>query len=564
MLDGLKQVFQERRMGWAILALVVLFMCASFTCAASFILIGLLLLSPEKPDFHLLTTTAIKGGFFLCVTSGLGVYLYRRMFPLTDDKPFHEPTTPSTHRTMAICLAITLLFPALILLPRLGAYPWIAPDEAHHLAVAQNLALHGVYASGNSESGFRLFDPYDSVGVPVIAPIAGAFKVFGVRLAVARGVVATYYLLLCIGLFILFLPEDAGPAAFGVLLATLGYGTIYLGRTLYGEAPALAFLVWGLLAWRHALSHRPHFWSLVAGMAFGLAILCKTIVLLSAFAFLAVILLDWLTERRLRLPQILWPAVGVIGILGLWSIIQRLATQNVAPPAGDTLGLYQHYLMFGWHSPVNAFRRFLSEPWRTLAILIALLFGLSTCAHPKRDPAQTLLVLLAIFYLFWWSFFTPCQIYRYSWWSYVIGGCFGGILCGSIFNALKQRIRFAVLANIIISVMLFLFPVLPDAVREITQIYCADETRDEYAVAQYLDTLPKSRRVLTTYYPLGMTLDFLTQRTIPTIETIPSFIPSDTLILVDTRDQAFMLGTHQPEIRFGRYAVLKGGTSPAK
>ena len=560
MLDAMKQFVHERRGEWGFMTLIVLFMCASFTCVASFLLIGLVLLSLEKPNYHLLMTTAVKGGFFLCVTCLLGFLFFRKKRSFANDEPFTSPIKPPSRRTKVFCLLMVLLLPAVILFPRLGAYPWIAPDEAHHLAVAQNLALHGVYASGNEESGFRMFDNYDSVGVPVIAPIAGAFKIFGVSLAVARGVVAFYYILLCLGLFLIFLPTGPVPATLGILLATVGYGTIYLGRTLYGEVPALAFVVWGLLAWRHALTHRPHVWSLVAGISLGLAILCKTILLMSAFAFLAVLLLDWFTERRLRLPLILWPAVGVITTLVFWVIIKHLVTLNTTPSAGDTLGLYQHYLMFGWHSPANAFRRFTAEYWQTLAIMTALLYGLIITARSKRDPAQTLLVLLAVFYLFWWSFFTPCQIYRYSWWSYVIGGCFCGILYGNLFMVSISRLK----PVCSIAVVLFLLPFLPNAAHEISSVYHEDETKDEYAVAKYLDQVSPNQRVLTTYYPLGMTLGFLCQRTVPTIDAIPPIISSDIVILVDTRDQSPLLGDHTPEVRLGRYAVLKGGTTPTR
>ena len=109
-------------------------------------------------------------------------------------------------------LGLVLCLAALVLLPRLAAYPWAAPDEVHHLGVAKNLAVHNAYASGSPEQGFHYFDPYDSVGPAVLAPVAGAFKLFGVSVGGARVVVACFFLALCAGLFLLAAPV-LGPGA---------------------------------------------------------------------------------------------------------------------------------------------------------------------------------------------------------------------------------------------------------------------------------------------------------------------------------------------------------------
>lgn len=81
-----------------------------------------------------------------------------------------------------------------LFLPRLDVYPWAAPDEVHHLTVAKNIAVHGAYASGHPDRGLDYFDTYDSVGGPVLLPVAGAFTVFGAGLGVARGVMVLFFL----------------------------------------------------------------------------------------------------------------------------------------------------------------------------------------------------------------------------------------------------------------------------------------------------------------------------------------------------------------------------------
>ena len=547
---------------WTALPLIVGFMCASFTAAASFLLAGLLHCYPDRMNSALWTTTLIKGFFFSIVSAGIGLLLYvkRAQFRFICLKA-NTPPPRAKHNPLPYLLWL-LIFIGIVFFPRLNAYPWIAPDEAHHLSVAKNLALHHLYASGNPESGYRCFDTYDSVGVPVIGLTAMVHEFLGITPAVARGVVAFYYLLLCIGLFLLFLPSGPLPVTCGILLATFGYGTIYLGRTFYGEIPALTFLVWGLLAWRHAFSTgNPCFWGGVAGGAFGLAILCKTILILSAFAFLAVLIWDRITEKRLHLPHLLCPAFGVLGMLGIWAVIQHLATHEAVPPPRDTLGLYQHYLMFGWRSPLNALARFKAEPFQTLFLMITLFYGLFPFVRQTRDPARILLVFMAYFYLFWWLFFTPCQIYRYSWWSYWIGGGLCGIMLGRLSDRLKFHGRVAWRTGMGLLMLFLCASIVPDAVRELRQIYSADENQDEYAVAAYLEHHAQNKKLLTTYYPLGMTLGYLNQRHVETIKAVPALIPSDTWILILVREQAALPAGHQPDEVFGKYALLKGGTT---
>ena len=220
-------------------------------------------------------------------------------------------------------LVLGMVFAAVLVFPRLDAWPWAAPDEIYHLTVAKNLALYGEYASGGSETGFKRFDPYDSVGAPVIVPIAAVFRCVGVSVAAGRCVIGVYLLLLSVGAFFLaWRTFGPGAAVMAVLLTPAAFSTIYLARALYGEVPALAWWVWGLLCWRRAVEKPGDIRvGLLAGLAFGLAVLCKSIFVMSAFAFVAVWFWDRMGPRRIPLSAMFFPAVGVAGCIAAWATL---------------------------------------------------------------------------------------------------------------------------------------------------------------------------------------------------------------------------------------------------
>jgi len=127
----------------------------------------------------------------------------------------------ATSRAERFALAAVLVVVALFLTVNLGAYPWAAPDEVHHLVVARNIAVHGSYASGHPAGGLRYFDSFDSVGPAVLGPIALAFEFFGVGLLPARGVMVLFFLGLCLVTYrfgrVVFGPW-AGVVAVGLLV----------------------------------------------------------------------------------------------------------------------------------------------------------------------------------------------------------------------------------------------------------------------------------------------------------------------------------------------------------
>lgn len=531
-------------------------MGASFTVIASLLVLVILVRHPAPGEQHLLVTTGIKAALSALLAGAAlwGLIWTRPRERGTPPGPRHCATGAGPFR---LGLILTILVASCAVLPRLNVYPWTAPDELHHLIVAKNLAQYGLYASGSPGTQFNLFDSYDSVGAPVIAPVAAAFRLFGTGLTPARVVMAVYYLLMCVGLYLLFAPVVGPPVAtLGLLLATIGYGSIYLGRTLYGEAPALAFFVWGLLAWRRAAFTRPWTWSALAGTAFGLAILCKTILALSAFAFLAVVVVDLLGERRLRWPQLAAPALATPAVIIAWWMVQAAARHDVANEAGDTLGLYKHYFMFGIGSLISGFHLFFSDPATSaasVALVVSLVSGLAFLTPRRYDPTLAVLALLAIFFLFWWMFFTPCHIKRYLWWTYALAAVFGARLVFPGTGKAGSRWR------LLVVLPLLLLPQVPSTARELWLVYQGDEMRDDYALARYMDTLPHDTHVITTYWPLERALSLLADRDVSVLDAPPTHLGEHTVVVLDAKTQPQLCEGRKAVHTFGRYVVLEAG-----
>ena len=233
-------------------AATVTFVCAFFAAVASFVLIGYTRAHPELDAIQLPGGLVLRAALFGVLSALSAGVLWKLRQTVAPVPPPPRPVPAS--RGAILALAALLVAIALLLGAHIGQYPWAAPDEVHHLVVARNLALHGSYASGHPDTGLTYFDSFDSVGPAVIGPLALAFKVAGVHLAVARLVMVAFFISLC-GATFCFTRGLFGdwPGVAAVALLAGAYSSIYLGRTVYGEVPAYLFLLLGLLAWRRAL-----------------------------------------------------------------------------------------------------------------------------------------------------------------------------------------------------------------------------------------------------------------------------------------------------------------------
>jgi 4-amino-4-deoxy-L-arabinose transferase-like glycosyltransferase len=234
--------------------------------------------------------------------------------------------TPRTWERAALAALIVLAAAlALINLPYAPA-TWF--DEGSHLHVPKTLVRYGVYADISSE-GFRYFGPTIGVGPTVMLPVAGAFQVAGVGLLQARLVIVAYLALALLALFTLARKLYGFQTALLALLLALASrtlrfeGMVEYGRQVLGEVPGMAFLLAGLLAYTMGLLRPAHSrrYALLAGLAFGLALVTKNQFMLIVTPTLGMLaLLDWAYYRAGNWWLRLAPPIIAVGCFGLWTL----------------------------------------------------------------------------------------------------------------------------------------------------------------------------------------------------------------------------------------------------
>ncbi|MFV9504554.1 MAG: ArnT family glycosyltransferase [Oscillochloridaceae bacterium umkhey_bin13] len=228
-------------------------------------------------------------------------------------------------RVILVGLIVLVGLIALINLPYAPA-TWF--DEGSHLRVPKSLVRYGVYADYSSE-GFRYFGPTIGVGPTVMLPVAAAFQLGGVGLVQGRLVIVAYMLLALAALYLLARRLYGWPTAvLAVLLAlasrTLRFeGLVEYGRQVLGEVPGVAFLLLGLLAYTAAIQTptRVRRYSLLAGLAFGMALVTKNqfvLIVPPALALLA--LLDWSYYRAGGWWLRLAPPILAVACFGIWTV----------------------------------------------------------------------------------------------------------------------------------------------------------------------------------------------------------------------------------------------------
>ena len=529
--------------------------CALFAAAAStLVAMGVACGWLAQPS-GLALRMAIKALVFavLAALALAGLWKLRRAAP--EHKPVPRPLPLLwPHYVLVVALIVAACG---VLFPRLDSYPYPEPDELHHLIVARNLGMFGQYASGHAETGFIQFDPYDSVGAPVILPVAASLKLGGATLAAGRLPVALCFLLLLVLTVLLFVPTVGAPAALlGGIFLLAAWGSIYLGRTVYGEVPALTFFVAGLLCWRRSLRAKPWLFAFIAGLGLGLATLSKSILLLTAFPFAAVVLHDWWNRRQLRLPHVIMPMVGVVAAQAAWMILKALdGDQGLA---GSTMGLYQHYLMFGFGGLSPAMHWIASNQAMFLLAALAGLAILAPALTAQRDPAALVAMLSAVLYLFWWCFFTDAHIPRYLWFSIAL-------LSFPVANLLWRLARQAAThprrMSRIVGVTLIIVLCTPygSLVRyEIDRIYGPFELgKDERDVMAYVAGLPKDTHLATTWWPLERWANFFLNRPMPVVEDIYDALGSKDVIVSRGYPDADRLNPPSGTRRIGAYVIYR-------
>ena len=526
--------------------LLAVFICAAFSaCGAAIVSAAG---QPETANRAL-----AKAGLFavLAAVSFWGLARLAKRLASRPPKPA-APPSPDTRATWA-ALAAVLLAAAALVLPNLDKSPRPEPDETHHLVVARNLAQYGLYASGHPDTGFIVFDDYDSVGPPVILPLAGAIRLAGNQLAPARLVMAAFFLALCVAAFA-FLRPVFGPqaAVAGLTLAVLAPGSIYLGRSVYGEVPALLFLLTGLMLWRRALAQKWGWASgLAAGVAFCLAALCKYFIAMAFWPLLGALIFDRLTFRRIRWPHLVFPAAGAIASLAVYGLIRAANSPETGGPAMAQFSLYQHLVLFGLKPLASTLPRLVRCPM-FVASLCLMLYTIPRLFRDTHDPPAIALFLFVPFMLFWWLFFTKGHIMRYLWYGFACAAMYAGpAVWAALSTAVRRGPHSALHAVVFLMICL---AAARDGFPGVRQVF-TDETRGHRALADYVCTLPPDASIATSSWPLQRLLNFMAGRNVTILRHAPENADAFDVVLAEGPAQRALFGGRAPEAEFGRFAV---------
>ena len=512
------------------------FVCSAFTIVASLFLLVAFKVYPGLLEDSLFNGLLLRTLLFSVLASvAVWAAVKLRPDPSQDDQTAEPNQEEAKTGSARLAFPTLLLFMFALVAPNLDDYPWTAPDETHHLVVAKNIAVHGRYASGHPDVGFKDFDTFDSVGAPVLLPVAAALKIGGVSLFSARCVMVLYWLLFGITLYrYARFYFDNITAAASALFATMAFSSIYLSRTLYGEVPALFYCLVGLTLWRAALHGRGRHYAFFAGIAFGLSVLTKTIMLLTVFPVLGTLLYDRLTRKEANLYHVLLPAVGVILTIAAWWGVQALAAYDVAEASEGTIAQYKNYLLFGIEGAGANIKRILfAYPLAHVVCFASMLATVPIISKPRHDLSSIVFFFVPPFYAYWWTFFTPGQLPRYLWISYALLGAIVGIavvhlLKGALksTNSIRHRIFFMATA------LLAIVPYVHWTWGEAHEVYTNQEMRDDKAVAEYVAQLPDDTTIATTFYPLRGTLHFLTSKWIDGGENPTELLKTHSVVLV--------------------------------
>lgn len=342
-----------------------------------------------------------------------------------------------------------VMIAALLALVNLPYAPATWFDEGSHLHVPETLVRYGVYADISSE-GFRYFGPTIGVGPTVMLPIAGAFQVAGVGLLQARLVMVAYLALALVALFLLARRLYGLPIALlTVLLAlasrTLRFeGMIEYGRQVLGEVPGMAFLLAGLLAYAVGLFNpeRRRRYALLAGLAFGLALVTKNQFMLIVTPTLGLLaLLDWIYYRAGDWWLRLTPPIIAVGCFGLWT----LTMLTFFGPDGFAANLAKTRQAAGgaiFVFDLDATRRavvYLVQAYGGL-LIPGLLYSLwRSRARTPLALAQLAPSLMALLWIGW--FVTSLGWARYAFPAVILGAMAVAALAGDVLRALATQRR---------------------------------------------------------------------------------------------------------------------------
>lgn len=202
----------------------------------------------------------------------------------------------------------------------LELYPRTWFDEGINLQVPKNLLLYGKYATRSSD-GFETFDLIITTGPTVLVPIYLLFRMLGPGLLQARLVMGVYLVATILAFYLVtehvFGRRTALAASF-LWVALPVENPFPSGRQVLGEVPAFFFFLLGALLWLQSVDVASKKRLLLAGLLFGLAMVTKSVYVLSV----PVLLISWTVglvyHKRLGWTYGVIPVLACITCVALW------------------------------------------------------------------------------------------------------------------------------------------------------------------------------------------------------------------------------------------------------
>src|SRR3989344_793696 len=198
-------------------------------------------------------------------------------------------------------------------------------DEGMFTQAAANLATYGQTGLRVAPETIEPSSKLITVGYPLVYPLAGWFKAFGVSVLSARSLMELFILGFLFASY-MFTKRLFGPSlALGVLALLATLPTLYgNGKSVLGEVPGLLYLVLSLLFLTIALSStiRKYLWFVLAGLSAGICVVTKPTFLVLIPAIVFGIFVAWhrgvATAREIFLATI----AGSVPVL-VWLLLQR-------------------------------------------------------------------------------------------------------------------------------------------------------------------------------------------------------------------------------------------------
>lgn len=358
-------------------------------------------------------------------------------------------------------------------------------DEAFNLQVSSSLVINGRYEIWYESP--LLFPHQITTGPPVLLPIAGLFAITGPSLNAARAVMSLYFVGFLWLTYALSrrIAGRAGDWVFCAAVILLAFIPLWpqFALVVIGELPAVTWFLAAVALLSRALDSDHRGPALAAGVALGLGVLTKILLLIGvAGFFLALPLSAELSGRRRRAV-----ALGACALVGL--ALPLVAWEVVQVAGLGWAGYADHYHRF-WQlmkaggsglGPIplpsveqhlHRLAAILGKPAWQVGTGLGLAAALTVWALLRRSQPFALwtLALATVLFWGWWLRFSSWVMIRHLFAGYVLYALLlpslGAVICAA--TRARLGVRSLLLAGLVAAVLLTLPPrwiplVPPDA-----------------------------------------------------------------------------------------------------